>query len=132
MGHWRPFDRRWHSDGNTMVIRALAPEEYGCLTQVEEGVVPDPENSRVVVAIDNDKVVGRAMIVAMPHLEGTWVAPDARGGTVGYRLERAVCEEAREAGLKKLMAFSTDPKHTQYLQRLGWRAETYTVLSKEL
>ena len=116
-----------------IVVRPLTPEEYPRLSVIEEGVVPDPSNSIVVIAEDSAGVIcGRMLLVVMPHLEGTWVAPTSRSGRIGFKMERVITDEARAIGLKKIMAFTTNEQHTQYLERLGWSRENLTVLSKEL
>jgi len=116
-----------------MTIRTLPTDEYPRLASVADGVVPDPEGSVVLIA-ENDagEIVGRMIIVDVPHIEGTWVSPEARGGSLGYRLERAACEAARGLGLRKTFAFVTTVEHAGYLRRLGWRDAGYMVLTKSL
>ena len=115
-----------------MVVRQLAPEEYPLLTAVAEGFVPDPQHSRVVCAFKDTRIIGRSCLVTIPHIEGTWVAEDFRGSTTGPRLIRAIELAAKEAGLPRALAFTLEPKHTEYMERLGWTRTALTVLSKEL
>ncbi len=115
-----------------MTIRTLPAPEYPRLASIEEGTVPNPDHSIVVVAEDDDgNIVGRMMLVVVPHLERTWLAPEARGGTVAYRLERAICAEAEAAGLRTVFAYTTTPEHTSYMERLGWANTHYDVLRKD-
>lgn len=99
---------------------------------VEEGFVPDPDNSIAVVAEDQGKIVGRMFLVAMPHIEGTWIHPDKRNGTIAYRLEKAMSEEAKRRGIPMLLAYVPTPEVAGYMQRLGYKREPYIVLSKEV
>ena len=116
-----------------MVIRTLPAVEYSRLASVADGIVPSAEDSVVIVA-ENDagEIVGRMMLVDVPHIEGTWVAPEARGGSVGFRLEKAACDAARDIGLKNTFAFVTSADHAGYLRRLGWEDAGYMVLTKSL
>lgn len=116
-----------------MNYRTLPAEEYPRLASVADGIIPDPDGSVVIVA-ENDagEIIGRMIIVDVPHIEGTWVAPEARGGSVGARLEKAACQAAVALGLKKTFAFVTNSEHAGYLRRLGWRDAGYMVLTKSL
>lgn len=116
-----------------MTIRTLPPEEYHRLAAVADGIIPPPDDSLVLVA-ENDagEIVGRMFLVDVPHIEGTWVSPEARGGTVGARLERQMCRAAAALGLLTTFAFVTEPAHADYMKRLGWNDTGYTVLTKSL
>lgn len=114
-------------------VRVLDPEEYDLLRQVPDGFMPDPENSVAVVALDDSgRLAGRMTVVVIPHLEGTWVREDFRGGTVAFRMEKAVIERMRELGPKKLLAFVVDETHEGYMERLGYRKLQMTVWEKEI
>ena len=116
-----------------MKVRALDPAEYPRLKDIPDGFLPDPENSRVIVAEDeNGNIVGRMMLIAVAHLEGPWIAPSRRSGSLLYRMEKQMIAEAREAGLKALLAFTQEDTNTSYLERLGWTRTNFTVLSKEI
>lgn len=114
-----------------MIIRVLPPNEYPRLAAVEEGYVPDPNNAVVLVAEEDGEIVGRWFLVVMPHVEGIWIRPDKRGGTLGYRLEKAMCTEAKDAGLERILAFADNDTHVDYMTRLGWKKLPFTVMTKE-
>jgi len=116
-----------------MTIRQLTPQEYPLLATTAEGFVPDPDNSIAVAAFDDSgQIIGRMLLVAMPHLEGTWVAEGARGGSIGFRMEREMVKAAAVQGLKAVMAYTDNEAHTNYLERLEWKRTNFTVLQKEL
>lgn len=116
-----------------MKVRALEPAEYSRLAAIEEGTVPDPANSIAIVAEDDaGNIVGRMLLFAVAHVERTWIAPAARSGTLGVRMERELCREATDAGLDTIYAFTTNDTHTEYMQRLGWQPTGFTVLTKSV
>ena len=115
-----------------MNIRVLAPSEYSRLASIEEGFVPDPEASIAVCAFDGEEIVGRMLVVVMPHLMSVWVAPEKRGSTAGFRMEKVMVEELKRRGVSKVLAYVEDAKIDEYLNRLGYKREPYTVLSKEV
>lgn len=115
-----------------MEIRRLEPNEWGVLDRFPDGFKPDPGNSIAVVALNKDgKPVGRMTLVVMPHLEGTYIDLDERGGFLGYRLQKAIEKEARNLGVKKYFAYC-EPEHGQYLERLGYKKLNLEVWEKDV
>ena len=106
-------------------------EDYRQLEKVQEGFVPDKSNSLVVVAKDDGEIVGRMMLVAIPHIEGTWIKESYRKGSLGVKIERRMEQEAERLGLRTLFAFA--PSHvSDYLSRLGFKKEELEVYSWSL
>ena len=115
-----------------MEIVRLVPEQYQILAQVEEGFIPDRENSIALLAVEDGKrIVGRMFLVAAAHIEGTWLAEDVRRGRTGFLLERRMEEEARKEGLKKLFAY-TPPELGHYMGRLGYKKLALEIWEKEI
>lgn len=115
-----------------MEVKRISPEEFDCLKQFPDGAVPDPQMSRVAVAKDGDKLAGRIFIVTPPHIEGPWVEPEYRGGTLLKRLTEWAEQEMREIGAKKVFAYGFSPELEDYLKRLGYTRQPITVWAKEL
>lgn len=116
-----------------MTIRTLTAPEYSRLAAIADGIIPSPDDSIVIIAEnESGDIIGRMFLVDVPHIEGTWVADSERGGTVGFRLERAMCKAAAGLRLKKTFAFVTTAEHANYLLRLGWEPTEYRVMTKSL
>lgn len=111
--------------------RRLSSEEYVILKNIADGYVPDPSNSIAIIAEENGRIIGRMLLVAMAHIEATWIHPEARGGVVGFRMERAMETEAKMAGINRLLAYSPPPL-SHFMQRLGFRKLEYEILEKEI
>lgn len=113
-------------------LRKLAPEEFPILKQVHEGFQPDPKTSIAVLADENDEIVGRVFLMAPVHVEGPWVRDDKRGSTLGARLMSRAELEARECGVTKLFAYAANGQLADYLERLGYKKQPFTVWAKDI
>jgi N-acetylglutamate synthase-like GNAT family acetyltransferase len=113
-------------------IRKLADAEYDLLLKVEEGYRPDPAMSIAVVAEADGKIVGRMLLVAPAHIEGTWVKEEFRHGTTGIRMIRFMEAEAKKLGLAKIFSYAGSASIEDYLKRLGYTRCQLTVWEKEL
>jgi N-acetylglutamate synthase-like GNAT family acetyltransferase len=113
-------------------IRKLADAEYDLLLKVEEGYRPDPASSLAVVADVGGEIVGRMLLVAPAHIEGTWVKEEYRNGTTGIRMMRFMEAEARKLGLPKIFSYADSWKIEEYLERLGYTRCKLTVWEKKL
>lgn len=102
----------------------------GRLAEIEEGYIPD-SHGIAVVAEENGIIVGRSMLVDAVHIEGTWVHPDYRGGTVGARIIAKLKQEAQKAGISRVIAYSTAATD-DYMARLGFKREPVTVWTKDI
>lgn len=113
-------------------IHRLRPEEYPQLRLVHEGFCPDPSISVALVAKRDEEIVGRVFLMAPAHVEGPWVREDLRGGIIGHRLMDSAELEAKSRGISKLFAYAADETMADYLSRLGYRKEPYTVWTKAI
>jgi hypothetical protein len=113
-------------------LRRLDPSEYGELAKIEEGYVPDPDHSIVVVAKECGEIVARTMLIRPWHIEGTWVHERFRGGTTGYRLLRQLECEAKKIGLPRLFSYAAEASIENYLERLGYTKAPLTVWMKDI
>lgn len=112
------------------MIRLLQPGEFHRLASVEEGFVP-PADSLALVVENGDQILGRLLLVSVAHMEGVWIKPELRGGTLMRRMTREMEREAAGRGLTKLLAFAKPDMET-YIERLGYRKMPLTVWEKEL
>lgn len=113
-------------------LARLAPEEFPTLKTVADGYMPDPRKSIVVLAKDGSEAIGRIMLLAPAHIEGTWVADRARKGLVLRQLVGAIELEAAAEGIKELFAYSPNEQVGDYLERLGYVKMPLTIYAKEL
>ena len=112
-------------------IKILDRSEMDRLKSIEEGYVPNPEQGIVIIAEENGEIIGRMMMLDMVHIEGTWVHPNHRGGTVGARLMKRLVKEAKDIGISKLVAYS-DMMTDDYMARLGFKRQPFTIWTKEI
>lgn len=115
-----------------MVIEHLKADQYGELAGVADGFVPDPKSSVALVARNDHEIVGRVFLLTPAHLEGPWVRPDLRGTTMGKRLIDAAEEVAKRCGVRKMFAYGASEDLENYLMRLGYKREPFTVWTKEI
>jgi GNAT superfamily N-acetyltransferase len=115
-----------------VIVRALTPEEYPILRDFPGGFVPNTANSIALVSFDGDKPIGRMLLVTMVHIEGTFVQESYRKTTIGYRMLKEAEHQAKNAGLKTVMAYVPTQEVADYLARLGYQQMPVTVWSKEL
>jgi N-acetylglutamate synthase-like GNAT family acetyltransferase len=112
-------------------VRKLEKTEFVQLAKIEEGFCPDPEKSIVVVALNDNRIIGRLFLLAPTHIEGAWVHERFRGETVLKRMVDCLEHEARSAGVGKLLAYGTVDTD-DYLQRLGFSLKPLTVWEKNI
>ena len=105
-----------------MEIRILKPEEYHLLDDIPapDAVRLNPENTWVVAAVEDGRVIGRLVALSLPHLEGAWIAPEHRGRTIGAQMESVLTDKMKELGASLVMAYATDETMESYLTRLGY------------
>ena len=114
------------------LIEELTPSQFADLERIHEGFVP-PAGSIAIVARDDDgEICGRVFLMQPTHVEGPWVREDRRGRTLGKRLMNAVARTAKDCGVKKLFAYAADETLANYLERLGYTQEPFTVWTKDL
>lgn len=113
-------------------IERLHPSEFDLLRHVGDGHKPDPDQSIVLVARNDTRIIGRISLMAPTHAEGIYIEPEYRGKQLFSRLMGAVEIEARSEGITKLFAYAIDGKIENYLLRTGYQLLPWSVLVKEL
>ena len=105
-----------------MEIKILTPDEYRLLDMVPEPdrVLLNPENTWVVGAIENGRLVGRLVALSLPHIECAWIDPAHRNGLLLQRMESALTWKLKTLGAGLAIAFAVDPKMESYCRRLGY------------
>jgi hypothetical protein len=105
-----------------MEIRWLAADEYGKLDQIpaDHAAQLNPDNTLVAVAVEDDRIIGRAVLISLPHLECIWVDSDHRNGTLGARLESFCAEKLAGLGARQMLAVAVNDKIADYLKRLNY------------
>lgn len=114
-------------------IRVLTGDELKDYPQPDG--LPYLPNSLWVVAFDRKgTIVGRTGLVSLNHVEGTWVSPEYRHGTLGWRLLKTLEKEAKDLGLKYVLAYSPDaiPEISGYMERMGYKRVEVTTWAKEM
>ena len=98
------------------------------------------------VALEGDTVVGAASIIEedmetrkelSPWLAEVYVAPEFRNRGIGTALVRAIMQEAKSIGVRRLYLFT--PDKVAFYQHLGWEVlerteyygKTMTIMSYE-
>jgi GNAT superfamily N-acetyltransferase len=114
------------------LIHRLRPEEYPQLKAIHEGFCPDPATSVTLVAKQKEEIVGRVFLLAPAHVEGPWVREDLRGGLIGHRLMESAEREAKSRGISKVFAYAADDTLANYLDRMGYQKQPFTVWAKEI
>ena len=69
--------------------------------------------------------------MAPAHVEGPWIREDHRKRFLAKRLMDSAEQKAKEHGLTKLFAYGTKETN-DYLERLGYHKEEFTVWVKEI
>jgi hypothetical protein len=113
-------------------IRVLKPEEYHLLKQAPDEFIPDPSMSVAVAALEDGKLVGKVLMIIIPHLEGPWIAEKYRSRLMMAQGFNLMIDELRRRGLKKIFAFAANPEIEGYLKRMDFTSEPMTVWSKEI
>ncbi len=105
---------------------------YEQLATVQEGYIPDPDNSIVVLAKDKNEIVGRTMLIRPWHIEGTWLKEGKRRGVVGHLMLNKLEQEAKSAGISQLFSYAMQPEIEGYLERMGYKKQPVTVWTKDI
>lgn len=113
-------------------IKRLESSEFGILPKIHDGFRPDPKSSVVIVAEDGGKIIGRAFLLAPVHLEGPWINPRWRNGTLAGRMFDAIKTEAKAMGITQLFAYGASKQLEGYLERLEFTRKPLTVWVKAI
>jgi len=82
----------------------------------------------VVVALENDELIGSAMLVdrdmeshlhLTPWLAGVFVRPQFRGKNIGKALVKRIEDDAHSLGIRALYLYS--PSTRGFYEQLGWK-----------
>lgn len=115
-----------------IVVERLNPSEWDLLKVGGEGFVPDPEHSIAVVARNDGGIIARSFLIPLVHIEGTFIEPPWRSGSVLKQLMDGIEVEARAEGLSKLFAYSKTVMVDSYLERLKYKHEAIKIYGKEI
>ena len=116
-------------------IKLLEGEERVQALALDGFVIPVAEDTLVLGAVEDGRVIARVILLQMLHLEGTWIAPDRRGGGIlARRLVKAAEEMIVKCGATHAMAYTpeADPKIGEYMQWLGYTRFPVTVWAKQV
>jgi N-acetylglutamate synthase-like GNAT family acetyltransferase len=112
-------------------IETLPSEDFPLLKNIEEGYVPS-KDSIVIVGKVGDEIVARMMLIGVAHIEGTWIKPEVRSGSLLHRLMHRMEQEAKAAGITTLLAYSENDEVDSYLERLKFSRSPLRIWKKEV
>lgn len=121
------------------VVRQLLGIEYIRLRDINEGFIPKPEASVVVIAEDEEgEICGRLILAPILHLDGIWMREDMRdnvkGGRTAVRIEKEMMRILEEADIRAVQVDVYKPELESYLGRLGYykMEDIISVFRKEI
>lgn len=93
-----------------------------------------PDNTEAIIAVEDEKVVGFTAWLFLPHIEGTFVVPEKRHTSLGFRLVRNMEQllAARNISHSFAYAYDRQPEVSDYLERLGYEKIPVSVWIKPL
>ncbi len=93
-----------------------------------------PADSRVLFVFEGDTLVARSSITNIPMIEGSWIEPTHRNGTLATRLMKEVERHYRDNGETAALAFvpSDQPEICEYMKRLGYEEKHLRFFLKPL
>jgi hypothetical protein len=116
-----------------IVVERLNPSEWDLLKSVDDGFTPNVDHSIAVVARNESQIIGRLFAVAPIHVEGVFVEPRYRGGTLFKDMMSAMELELKAEKVNKVFAYSVRPEIGHYIeQRCGYSPLAWKIYSKEL
>lgn len=114
-------------------IQRLHPSEFDLLREVDDGFTPDAEHSIAMVARNDSQIIGRLFAVAPVHVEGIFVEPRYRGGTLFKDMMNAMELELKSENIKKVFAYAVRPEVGHYIEhRCGYKPLAWRVYEREL
>ena len=116
-----------------MHIEVITGSEMRHIPQ-PDGVVWPEDSLHVIARSENGGLEARMSLIAIPHIEGTWIAESLRGTTAGARLLARMEQEVRNLGRSHIFAFikEEDKKVAEYMERSGYTRYPLSVYVKEL
>ncbi len=93
-----------------------------------------PADSRVLFVFEGNELIARSSITNIPMIEGTWIEPQHRNGTLATRIMKEVEKHYRENGEEAALAFipSDQPEIAEYMIRLGYEEKPLRFFLKPL
>src|SRR5215469_9379570 len=94
-----------------------------------------PAGTSAVVLRDTDGTVKAfAAVIVLPHIEGLWVAENARHSSIPAHFVKALEDIIRNNGLSHVWTFANDadPKFKTYLDRFHYERMPFSVYMKDL
>lgn len=110
----------------------ISKANWWLLKHVADGWSPPPDQSVAIVAAKDDRIVGRILLVAPAHVEGIWIDDRERGGRVMKALVDKIENEAKKQGISTVFAYAVDSQMEDYISRLGYEKQPWTVWRKNL
>lgn len=116
-----------------MHIEVITGKEMQAIPQPDGVQWPD-DSLHVISRYDDGRLQARMSLIALPHIEGTWVSDELRGTTAGARLLARMEEEVRKLGRTHVFAYALEsqPEIGRYLERSGYERQPLTVYAKEI
>lgn len=101
--------------------------------QIDPQGIAWPDDAVVVYGMEDGAIVCRSSVINLPVIEGTMLADEKQGGTLGVRLVRRIEDLYRQASRTHAMAFAVEGSEVGgYLERLGYKRQPLEFYAKEL
>jgi hypothetical protein len=116
-----------------ITIQRLHPVQWDILSGIDDGYSPDPSETKAIVARNGTHVLARLFAMRPWHVEGIFVEPEYRGGTLFKDMMSAMEVELKSEGVKLALAYSVRPEIGHYIQRnCHYKLQPWQVYMKEL
>jgi len=117
----------------TDLIRRLPVEDWPLLRLFPDQVAPKPKDCIALVAqAESGELLGRIFLLAPVHIEGLYVSPSRRGTALMSDLVEKAEQEARNLGVSTAFAYADGIQMENYIERLCYSRERWSVWRKEL
>jgi hypothetical protein len=112
-----------------MTVRLLPRDEWDRLKALTPILCVLPENARILVAEDEAGVIiGHVAEFQAWHVDGLWIDPRYRDGSVWRRLLHQVQADMHDRGVRGVVTASISDAMTDYLTRMGATPQPGTAL----
>jgi hypothetical protein len=105
-----------------MIVRELPADEWDKLAHITafgDKPFPSPFTARVIVAEQEDRIVGLWVAQTQVHIEPVWIDAAHRSSTLPKRMFNKLLELLDSCSLKSAFCFADRPEIADYLGRLG-------------
>jgi GNAT superfamily N-acetyltransferase len=114
-------------------VRKLSSCEWSKLEEFPDKIVPPADRAIAFVAeSDSQRPVGRIFVLSLVHLEGIYVDPAQRGSGLMNRLVQKAEQEIQNLGASVSFAYGSNPTMEDYISRLAYLKQPWSVWRKEL